>query len=88
MIIEAAVLSHSVHSPSKISQHATAAKLCFWCTAGQTGFDDLAACAECECELYLTSIYKASLGACRQAMPIACRALPRMPILVYMIVVL
>jgi hypothetical protein len=43
---------------------------------------------ECECELYLTSIYKASLGACRRAMPMACRALPRMPILVYMIVVL
>ena len=41
-----------------------------------------------EFELYLTYMYKASLGACRRAMPMAYRALPRMPILVYVIVVL
>ena len=46
MIVEAAALSHSVHSPSQTSQHATAAKCRLRRTAGGTRFDDLAASAE------------------------------------------
>jgi hypothetical protein len=89
--VEAAILSHSAQCGSQTSQHATATKCRLGRTADHRRFDDLVVRAKlrvASCELYLTSIYKASLGACRRAMPMACRALPRMPILVYMIVVL
>jgi hypothetical protein len=42
----AAVLSHSAHCPSQISQHATGAPMSLSRTAGETRPDDLAAGVE------------------------------------------